>query len=154
MAGRWSLSRGDFFSSVPAGDFCLLKRILHDWDDDESATILRNCRQAMAPGGRVLVIDAVVWSGNRPHQSKAVDPMMMAPSREGAHGRGLRTALRGGRAAPAANRADADRTVRGRGGERPVGPEATPSRENLDARPFGTGNPGETSRRPHRIYKA
>ncbi|WP_323180185.1 methyltransferase [Streptomyces sp. NBC_00893] len=32
----------------------------------------------MAPGGRVLVIDAVVPPWNRPHQSKAVDLMMMA----------------------------------------------------------------------------
>ncbi|MEV8452464.1 methyltransferase [Streptomyces sp. NPDC052095] len=78
ITGRWSLSRGDFFSSVPAGDLYLLKRILHDWDDDESAAILRNCRHSLAPGGRVLVIDAVVPPGNLPHQSKTMDLMMMA----------------------------------------------------------------------------
>ncbi|MFJ3124034.1 methyltransferase [Streptomyces sp. NPDC086993] len=77
MADRWSLSEGDFFSSVPKGDHYLLKRILHDWNDEQSATILRNCRQAMTPGGRILVIDAVVPPGDLPHQSKTLDLMMM-----------------------------------------------------------------------------
>ncbi|MGW3088482.1 methyltransferase [Streptomyces sp. NPDC001108] len=75
--GRWSLPHGDFFPSVPAGDLYLLKRILHDWDDD-SATILHNCRRSMTPGGRVLVIDAVVPPGNLPHQSKTMDLMTTA----------------------------------------------------------------------------
>ncbi|MFB6817914.1 methyltransferase [Streptomyces sp. NPDC056347] len=78
ITDRWSLSEGDFFSSVPSGDLYLLKRILHDWNDEQSATILRNCRRAMTPGGRVLVVDAVVPPGNEPHQSKTVDLMMMA----------------------------------------------------------------------------
>ncbi|MFE7464311.1 methyltransferase, partial [Streptomyces sp. NPDC057499] len=78
IADRWSLSEGDFFSSVPSGDLYLLKRILHDWNDERSATILRNCRRAMTPGGRILVVDAVVPPGNEPHQSKTVDLMMMA----------------------------------------------------------------------------
>jgi hypothetical protein len=56
----------------------LLKRILHDWDDDQCVGILRNCRQAMAPGGRVLVVDAVIPPGNAPHQGKTLDLMMMA----------------------------------------------------------------------------
>ncbi|MES9558228.1 MULTISPECIES: methyltransferase [unclassified Streptomyces] len=77
IADRWSLSEGDFFSSVPKGDLYLLKRILHDWNDEQSATILRNCRQAMTPGGRILVIDAVVPPGDLPHQSKTLDLMMM-----------------------------------------------------------------------------
>ncbi|MFF9571511.1 methyltransferase [Streptomyces sp. NPDC014685] len=69
---------GRLLLSVPAGGRYLLKRIFHDWDDKQSATILRNCRQAMAPGGRILVIDAVVPPGNLPHQSKTLDLMMMA----------------------------------------------------------------------------
>ncbi|MEW2625920.1 methyltransferase [Streptomyces sp. NPDC048106] len=78
VSGRWSPVEGDFFSSVPSGDIYLIKRILHDWDDEQSATILRNCRQAMAPGGRILVIDAVVPPGDLPHQSKTIDLMMMS----------------------------------------------------------------------------
>lgn len=78
LAGRWTLSEGDFFTSVPTGDVYLLKRILHDWDDDQCVDILRNCRQAMAPGGRVLVVDAVIPPGNEPHQGKTLDLLMMA----------------------------------------------------------------------------
>ncbi|MCA6095561.1 SAM-dependent methyltransferase [Streptomyces sp. SCA3-4] len=78
LTGRWSLAEGDFFTSAPRGDVYLLKRILHDWDDAQSLTILRNCRRAMPPGGRVLVIDAVIPPDNAPHQGKTLDLMMMA----------------------------------------------------------------------------
>ncbi|MCC3774197.1 acetylserotonin O-methyltransferase [Streptomyces sp. UNOB3_S3] len=78
LAGRWTLAEGDFFTSAPPGDIYLLKRILHDWDDTQSRTILRNCREAMAPGGRVLVIDAVIPQDNAPHQGKTLDLLMMA----------------------------------------------------------------------------
>lgn len=62
----------------------MIKRVLHDWDDESCVTILRNCRRAMVPGGRILVIDAVVPPGNEPHQAKAVDMMLMTafPGRE------------------------------------------------------------------------
>ncbi|MBW4718759.1 methyltransferase [Saccharothrix obliqua] len=76
--GRWSTAEGDFFAAVPPGDVHVLKRILHDWTDDQCATVLRNCRRALRPGGRVLVIDAVLPPGDVPHQGKALDLMMMA----------------------------------------------------------------------------
>ncbi|PZG32110.1 SAM-dependent methyltransferase [Spongiactinospora gelatinilytica] len=68
----------------PRADVYLLKRILHDWNDEQCVTILRNCRRAMAPGGRVRVVDAVIPKGNEPHQAKTVDVMLMAslPGRE------------------------------------------------------------------------
>ncbi|GAA1404472.1 O-methyltransferase [Kitasatospora putterlickiae] len=78
VASRWTTREGDFFTAVPAGDVLLLKRITHDWDDDACAALLGHCRRALRPGGRVLVLDAVVPSGNAPHQSKALDLMMMA----------------------------------------------------------------------------
>jgi SAM-dependent methyltransferase len=61
VADRCQLVPGDFFESVPAGaDAYLMKSVIHDWDDDQARTILRNCREAMAPGGRVLVVERVV----------------------------------------------------------------------------------------------
>jgi hypothetical protein len=52
---------GDFFASVPAGaDVYLLKSILHDWDDERSATILRHIRSVIPPHGRLLIVDAVL----------------------------------------------------------------------------------------------
>lgn len=57
-AERLSFVAADFFESLPAGGDCyLLRFILHDWDDPPALAILRTCRRAMAPGGRLLVIE-------------------------------------------------------------------------------------------------
>jgi orsellinic acid C3-O-methyltransferase len=77
-AGRVQVVAGDFLAGVPAADLYLIKRILHNWDDEQSIRILRNCRDAMAPGGRVVVIDAVIPSGPAAHQSKQMDFMMLS----------------------------------------------------------------------------
>jgi len=56
---------GNFFESVPAGgDVYVLKHIIHDWDDVRAVAILKNCRERMRRGGRVLIVDCVVRSGN------------------------------------------------------------------------------------------
>ncbi|MFI5937558.1 methyltransferase [Actinoplanes sp. NPDC051494] len=57
---RWSVEPGDFFDAVPPGDVLLLKGILHDWDDDRCAVLLRHCRRAIAPDGRLLILEPVV----------------------------------------------------------------------------------------------
>ncbi len=72
--GRAEKVAGDFFEAVPdGGDAYVLKFILHDWDDESAITILRNCRQAAAPDGRVLIVEMVIPPGNEP----APDKMMM-----------------------------------------------------------------------------
>ena len=50
----------DFFKSVPPADCMILKFIIHDWNDENSRTILANCRGALAPGGVVLLIERIV----------------------------------------------------------------------------------------------
>jgi hypothetical protein len=61
VAGRCEVVAGDFFAAVPAGaDRYLLANVLHDWDDDRAAAILARCRDAMAPGGRVLIIERLI----------------------------------------------------------------------------------------------
>jgi hypothetical protein len=61
LAERCEFIAGDFFESVPSGaDAYLLKAVLHDWDDERSSLILRNCRSAMSRGGKILVIERVV----------------------------------------------------------------------------------------------
>jgi len=78
IAGRMELAPGDFFQSVPAGaDAYIMKYIIHDWDDDLCVKILENCRRAMAPNGRVLVVDAVIPPGNDPHWGKLLDINML-----------------------------------------------------------------------------
>jgi len=78
VADRWETAEGDFFIEVPPADVHVLKRILHNWDDDNSVRILTNCRRSLEPDGRVLVIDAVIPDGNAAHQSKSMDVMMLA----------------------------------------------------------------------------
>jgi ubiquinone/menaquinone biosynthesis C-methylase UbiE len=49
---------GDFFQSVHAtGDAIILKSIIHDWDDERGCIILKNCRQALPPDGRLLLVE-------------------------------------------------------------------------------------------------
>ena len=78
IAGRIELAPGDFFRSVPAGaDAYIMKYIIHDWNDDLCVKILENCRRAMAPNGRVIVVDTVIPPGNDPHWGKLLDINML-----------------------------------------------------------------------------
>jgi len=77
VANRVDVVGGDFFVAVPPADVYLLKRIIHNYDDDQSVRILENCRRAMRANGRVLVIDAIPPPDPRPHDSKAMDFMML-----------------------------------------------------------------------------
>jgi ubiquinone/menaquinone biosynthesis C-methylase UbiE len=61
IAGRCKLVAGDFFESVPAGgDVYLLSHVIHNWDDDHCIRILKNCRKAIGPEGRLLIIEMIV----------------------------------------------------------------------------------------------
>jgi hypothetical protein len=58
---RCRVEPGDFFEAVPGqADAYLLKQILHDWDDDAAIRILANCRAAMAPGARLLILERML----------------------------------------------------------------------------------------------
>lgn len=52
LGQRCEVVAGDFFENVPRADLYLLKQILHDWDDEQVVTILRNCARGLEPGGR------------------------------------------------------------------------------------------------------
>jgi hypothetical protein len=78
VAVRCDFIATDFFESVPAGgDAYLMKRILHDWDDEQAVRILRNCRRAVAPGGKLLVMDSLVMPSNQPDPAKWIDLNML-----------------------------------------------------------------------------
>ena len=69
---------GDMFQSVPeGGDVYVLKRILHDWDDEQSVAILRNCRAAMKADGKLLIIEPLVRQGAGFDYAKLEDITMM-----------------------------------------------------------------------------
>ena len=75
---RCEVVGGDFFAWVPErADGYVMKYIIHDWDDEAALRVLRNCRDAMAPGGRVLVVDHVIPRGNTPSWAKLLDINML-----------------------------------------------------------------------------
>jgi hypothetical protein len=69
---------GDFFVEVPAGgDAYLLAQILHDWDDERSVAILRQCRRAIPAHGKLLVIELVLPPSEEPFFGKWLDLHML-----------------------------------------------------------------------------
>jgi O-methyltransferase domain/Dimerisation domain len=72
------LVAGNFFESVPAGgDAYLMRLIIHDWDDEKSSIVLRNCHQAMPEHGKLLLVECVLPPGNEPSITKFVDMLML-----------------------------------------------------------------------------
>jgi hypothetical protein len=75
---RCTLIGGDMFASVPAGaDAYMMKHIIHDWPDDLCINLLKLCRKAVNPGGRLLVIDAAIQPGNDFSPAKFLDLQML-----------------------------------------------------------------------------
>lgn len=78
VADRVQFIAGDFFQSVPSGaDAYFLRHIIHDWNDDQSHAILKNCRAAMRSNGRLLLAEFVLPDGPEPFHGKWFDLAMM-----------------------------------------------------------------------------
>ncbi|GLZ14553.1 methyltransferase [Actinomadura sp. NBRC 104425] len=61
VADRCEVVAGDFFQAVPEGaDAYVIKSVIHDWDDEKAAALLRTCRAAMTPAARVLIVEPVL----------------------------------------------------------------------------------------------
>lgn len=79
LGDRCRAEAGSFFDAVPKGaDAYILRHIIHDWDDEKSVRILGRCREAMAPGGRVLVVESVIPPGDAMHPGKWLDVIMLS----------------------------------------------------------------------------
>lgn len=58
LEARASFVAGDFFRDrPPSADIHLMKSVIHDWDDARSLQILRQCREAMREGDRLLLVE-------------------------------------------------------------------------------------------------
>jgi hypothetical protein len=78
LAERCRFVAGNFFESIDAGaDAYFFRHIIHDWDDEKSTTILKNCRAALKSGGKILVVESVVPPGNEPFFGKDLDLTML-----------------------------------------------------------------------------
>jgi SAM-dependent methyltransferase len=74
---RCTVVGGDFFAAVPPGDVLLLKQVVHDWDDAHALQLLQRCRAALAPGGRVLLVEMVLPTDNQPSPAQPMDLNML-----------------------------------------------------------------------------
>jgi hypothetical protein len=79
LTDRITIESGSFFESVPAANGAyMLSHIIHDWGEDQCLAILGNCRRAMKPNSRLLIIEMVLPTGNTPHPGKMLDIVMLA----------------------------------------------------------------------------
>jgi ubiquinone/menaquinone biosynthesis C-methylase UbiE len=77
VSARCEVIAGDFFEKVPdGGDAYIFKTVIHDWDDEEALKILRNCRRAIKIKGRLLLIETILSTSNRP-ESGLMDAMAL-----------------------------------------------------------------------------
>jgi hypothetical protein len=84
VAGRCEFVAGDFFSPIPVrADVVLMKRIIHDWDDERARAILMNGRQVVPGGGMVVLIERLLPAGNGYSIAKLNDLQMMVVTPRG-----------------------------------------------------------------------
>jgi hypothetical protein len=78
QAPRHQFKEGNFFDAVPSGgDAYILKKVIHDWDDERALSILKNCREAMTSTGRLLLIEPIIPPGNAASFNKLLDLLML-----------------------------------------------------------------------------
>jgi hypothetical protein len=74
VGSRCQVVAGDFFTAVPAGgDAYLVAHVIHNWDDEQAAAILRAIHAVMPGHGRLLVVEAPVPDDDHPHFGKDLD---------------------------------------------------------------------------------
>jgi hypothetical protein len=78
LADRCRIVGGNFFESVPSGaDAITMKWIIHDWNDEQSITIMKNCARALPENGKLILVEAVVPPGDEMHFAKFIDLNML-----------------------------------------------------------------------------
>jgi O-methyltransferase/methyltransferase family protein len=68
----------DLFANIPSGCRAyLMKSVIHDWNDQDSLRILRNCRMAVPKGGALLLVEHDLPQDNSPARGQFIDVTMM-----------------------------------------------------------------------------
>lgn len=77
---------GDFFQQIPDGaDLCVLKHVIHSWDDETAIALLARCGRAVGSTGRVLVVEGILMRDGRRSLTNMLDLEMLVlcgPGRE------------------------------------------------------------------------
>jgi hypothetical protein len=75
---RCEVVGGSFFESVPdGGDAYVMKAVIHDWDDERAAMVLRTCRRHLALSAMLLLVERVLARPNEGAASKLSDLNML-----------------------------------------------------------------------------
>ena len=74
LAGRVDCVGWNPGEPLPAGgDVYLLRNVLRDHDDAGAREVLGACRAALAPGGRLLIVEMIIAPGNELSMGKIID---------------------------------------------------------------------------------
>jgi len=74
-----TLLLGNLLEAVPQdASAYLMSAVILDWDDEWTIKIRDNCRRAMAPKGKVLVVETVLRSRDEPSFATLLDLNMLA----------------------------------------------------------------------------
>ena len=85
VAERCEILAGDAFDGLPRADAFLLKTVVHSYDDEAAVRLLSRCREAIEPGGRLLLAELVLDPSHEDDPRKAMMDLMMltlVPGRE------------------------------------------------------------------------
>ena len=78
IAERCEVVGGDMLQSVPrGGDAYVIKMVFTGEADERAVKTLRNCAEAVAEGGRIVVVDIVLPPGDEPHPGRVMDLLML-----------------------------------------------------------------------------
>lgn len=77
VAGRCEIASGNCLESVPVGgDLYFIKNVIADSNDSDGIKILENCRRALVPEGKLLILDTIYTPATRPEET-FMDVLMM-----------------------------------------------------------------------------
>lgn len=78
LGGRCDIIGGDMFRQIPiTADAYLLKSVLHDWTDEQCASLLKNCRAAMRAGNRLFIIERLIPDDHNDNPAVMLDIRML-----------------------------------------------------------------------------
>ena len=81
VADRCQVIGGSFMEAVPTGaDAYMMRHVIHDWDDEKSAKILKNIYRSMGKDGKLLIGEYVMPSDNTPSMATGSDLVMLVIS--------------------------------------------------------------------------
>ena len=78
VLSRCRLESGSFFDRVPDdGDLYVMRRVVHDFDDEQALALLTTVRRDMRAGATLLLLESVVPPDGGPHFAKSLDLDML-----------------------------------------------------------------------------